>query len=341
MKSRRALMVLIMFCSLTNSFSQQHDLPHKNSTLINTNLFDHRYEFSALAKWKNKILLVPQNRRNVIDSVYMIDSTETEASLQTNAVTKYLAFAINNLKHVGARKDSLYINDVLLDNYDGIEAAVTKNDTIFFTVETDTTFCYLIKGIINEQSRSIDILTDTLHIPNTYPINNAGYESLSLLPGKDSPIAFFECNKDTVNAKAYMINTGLEKKIRPLTWAKPLYFRLTDTYALNDSTLIGINHLYTATSRTVERDAYIKDIDIKTVEEQLTNGGNIDTCYTQIIKIIIRRNKLYWLPVAFISLDIADNYEGIAPFSKGVLIVVDGEPGNAVSKLVYVPLKDL
>jgi len=341
MKLRKALMIFITLCSIANSFSQQRDLPHKNITIINTNLSDHRYEFSALAKWKNKILLVPQDRRNVVDSVYVIDSSEIERSLQTNAITKYLAFSINNLKHVGVRNDSLYINDILLDNYDGIEAAVTKKDTIFFSIETDTSFCYLIKGIIDEQSKSINILTDTLHIPNTYNINNAGYESLSLLPGKDSLIAFFECNKDTVNAKAYVISTGFGKALEPVTWAEPLYFRLTDTYALNDSILLGINRLFTAASHTAERDAYIKDLDIATVKQQLTNGGNIDTCYTQVIKILIKENKLYWQPIAFISLDIADNYEGIIPFSKGVLIVVDGEPGNAISKLVYVQLGDL
>lgn len=340
MKFRRVLMVFIILCSITNSFSQPHDLPHKNITLINNNLLDHRYEFSALAKWKNKVLLVPQNRRNVIDSVYMIDISEIERSLQNNVTAKYVAFAINNVKHVGVRNDSLYIENILLDNYDGIEAAVTKNDTIFFSLETDTTFCYLIKGIIDERAKSINILTDTLHIPNTYKINNAGYESLALLPGKDSLIAFFECNKDTVNAKAYMISAGFEKKPRQMDWAQPLYFRLTDTYALNDSILVGINHLYTATSRTAERDAYINGLDIIKAEQQLTNGGNIDTCYTQIIKIIIRGNKLYWQPVAFISLDIADNYEGIVPFDKGVLMVVDGEPGNAPCKLVYVPLED-
>jgi len=228
-----------------------------------------------------------------------------------------------------------------LDNYDGIEAGVIKDDTIFFSIETDTAFCYLIKGIIDEQLKSINILSDTLHIPNTYDIKNAGYESLALLPGKDSLIAFFECNKDIVNARAYMLSTGFEKKLKPMYWTEPLFFRLTDTFALNDSILIGINHLYTATSHTAERDAYIKDLDITKVESQLTNGENIDTCFTQVIKIVIRENKLYWQPVAFISLDIADNYEGIVSFNKGILMVVDGEPGNAVSKLVYVPLEDL
>src|SRR5690242_14266945 len=98
MKLRKALMIFITLCSIANSFSQQRDLTHKNITIINTNLFDHRYEFSALAKWKNKILLVPQDRRNIIDSVYVIDSSEIERSLQNNAATKYLAFAINNFK---------------------------------------------------------------------------------------------------------------------------------------------------------------------------------------------------------------------------------------------------
>ena len=56
---------------------------------INDTLTAHQYEFSALAKWKNKILLVPQNRKNVIDSVYMIDSLAIEESLQKNIAAAY------------------------------------------------------------------------------------------------------------------------------------------------------------------------------------------------------------------------------------------------------------
>jgi hypothetical protein len=331
-------MVFIMFCAVADSFSQQQELPAANITLINTNLTEPRYEFSALTKWKNKIILVPQNRRNVIDSVYIIDSLEIENSLQKNIATACTAFAINNLKHTGTRKDSLYINNILLSNYDGIEAAVVKDDTIFFSLETDTSFCYLVKGIINEYAKSINILADTLHIPNTYNINNAGYESLALLPQKDSLIAFFECNKDTVNAKAFMFNTLLKGNIKPLEWNRPLYFRLTDVYALSDNELIGINHLFTSKDKPAERDAYIKNVNLNIIEKQLTNGGNIDTCFTQIITLTINNNKIDWQPVAFVSLDIADNYEGILPFKNGVLMVVDGEPGNAPSKLVYASL---
>ena len=81
-----------------------------------------------------------------------------------------------------------------------------------------------------------------------------------------------------------MIHTAFEKNQSRLEWAEPLYFRLTDAYALNDSILIGINHLFTSNIPHFERDAYIKDLEIQKCESQLTNGGNIDTCFTQIIK---------------------------------------------------------
>ncbi len=306
---------------------------------INDTLTAHRYEFSALAKWHNKILLVPQNRRNVIDSIYLIDSSEIEQSLQKNNIAAHTTFVIKNLRHAGPRKDSLYINNILLEKYDGFEASVVKNDTIFFSFEADTAFCYLVKGIIDERTKSINMLRDTLHIPNTYPIDNAGYESLALLPGKDSLIAFFECNKDVETARAFMFGTDLKGAPKPVEWQRPLYFRITDIYALNDSELIGINRLFTSKAYPYERDDYIQCENLSTVEKQLTNGGTIDTCFNQLVKLKITNNKISWQPLAFISLGDADNYEGIAPFKDGVLIVVDGEPGNNPCKLVYMQLK--
>ena len=264
---------------------------------INDTLTAHQYEFSALAKWKNKILLIPQNRKNIIDSVFMIDSVAIDESIQKNTLAEHTTFAINNIKHAGVKKDSLYIGSTLFTKYDGFEAAVVKDDTIFFSLEADTSFCYLVKGVINEKSKSINLLQDTQHISNPYNINNAGYESLALLPAKNLLIAFFECNKDTATAQAYLFNTSFKKKPEVLKWAEPLYFRLTDVYALNDSELIGVNHLFTSKDYPFERDAYIQCENLSAVEKQISNGGNIDTCFTQIIKLTIRNNKLSWQPL--------------------------------------------
>ena len=199
------LFILLPVCITT--FAQQSSLIQINDTLT-----AHQYEFSALAKWKNKILLIPQNRKNIIDSVFMIDSAEIDQSIQNNALAAHTTFVIKNIKHAGAKKDSLFIGNILLNKYDGFEAAVVKDDTIFFSLEADTSFCYLIKGVINERSKSINLLPDTLHISNTYNINNAGYESLAFLPQKNSLIAFFECNKDTATAQAYLFNTSLKTR---------------------------------------------------------------------------------------------------------------------------------
>ena len=327
---------LLLFFSLIYSSSL---IAQQSLIQINDSLTAHQYEFSALAKWKNKILLIPQNRKNVVDSVFIIDSTAIDLSIQNNALAVHTTFAIKNIKHAGAKKDSLFIGNILLNKYDGFEAAVVKDDTIFFSLEADTSFCYLIKGVINEKSKSINLLQDTQHIPNTYNINNAGYESLALLPQKNLLIAFFECNKDTATAQTFLFNTSLKKVPETLKWVLPLYFRLTDVYALNDSELIGVNHLFTSKDYPFERDAYIQCENLGTVEKQLSNGGNIDTCFTQLVKLTIQNNKINWEPLAFISLNAADNYEGIVSFKNGALIMVDGEPGNNPCKLTYVNLQ--
>src|SRR4029078_326684 len=126
---QRVTCFFLLFIILANSYSlkaQQHNLPVSLTTEINTGLTKSQYEFSALAKWKDKILLIPQNRKTVVDSVFMIDSNEIAKSLQKNTITPYTAFTINNLRHTGSKKDSLFIHNILLSNYDGIEAAVIK-----------------------------------------------------------------------------------------------------------------------------------------------------------------------------------------------------------------------
>jgi hypothetical protein len=306
---------------------------------VNDALTQHEYEFSALAKWKNKIVLVPQNHSHVIDSVFLIRAADISRSIKKNTVAPHISFAIKNLRHDGIKKDSLFIGDVLLAQYNGIEACAIKKNTIYFSLETDTSFCYIIKGTINKKDKTIFLSPDTLHIPNPYNIHNAGYESLAALPGKDSLIAFFECNKDTVHARAYIIGDNLKGQPEPVRWERPLYFRVTDVFPINHSTLIGINRLFAASFSTRERDDYLQGTDPVLVKKQLTNGGTTDTSFNQVIQISLNQNKINWQPLAFVSLGTADNYEGIVAFKKGVLLIVDGEPGNNPCKLVYVPVK--
>lgn len=327
---------ILFFLLLINSI-----LPAQTTHIVQINdaLTAHQYEFSALAKWKNKIALIPQNHNHVIDSVFLIKASAIQRSIKKNEMAPHISFAIKNIRHEGFKKDSLYIGDVLLTHYEGIEACAIKNNTIYFSLETDTNFCYLIKGTINKKDKTVFISPDTLHISNTYSINNAGYESLAYLNGKDSLITFFECNKDTATARAFMVGADLKGKPSPIQWERPLYFRLTDVFAINRSELIGINRLFTMSTNTRERDDYLRGTDLELVKKQFTNGGNTDTCFNQVIKISIRQNKLNWQPLAFVSLGRQDNYEGIVAFKKGVLLVVDGEPGNNPSKLVYIPVK--
>ena len=325
------------------SYAQQGDNVSARVMMIHHPLTAHRYEFSALAKWKNKILLIPQDCKNVVDSIFMIDSSEIEKVLaDANAKAAISSFAIKNIRHDPADKHVLFIGNTTIENYDGFEAAVVKQDTIFFSLEGERSLCYLVKGVINPDSKTVTLLEDTLHVPDTYDsIDNAGYESIALLPQTDSLISFFECNKDTLHARAFMCATTLRAPLKPIAFSTSLYFRLTDTYAINANEVIGINHLFTSKSYPYERDAYIKCENLIDVENQLTNRGTIDTCFTQIVKLTLADGKLHWRALAFISLDCSDNYEGIVGFKDGALMIVDGEPGNNPCKLVYVSLKSL
>jgi hypothetical protein len=99
---------LLVYASLLSA--QQSSLIQINDTLT-----AHQYEFSALAKWKNKILLIPQNRKNIIDSIFMIDSTAIDQSIQNNTLAAHTTFTIKNIKHAGAKKRFLVPRNSFLD----------------------------------------------------------------------------------------------------------------------------------------------------------------------------------------------------------------------------------
>ena len=335
------VMAMCIASTLSYVVAQPANYPPPATTVIHHPLTAHRYEFSALAKWENKILLIPQDCKNVVDSIFMIDSLEIEKVwADTNAKAAISSFAIKNIRHDATNKHVLFIGNTTIEDYDGFEAAVVKQDSIFYSLEGENSFCYLIKGVIDAGTKTVNLLEHILQVPDAYHIDNAGYESIAWLPQKDSLISFFECNKDTVHALAFMYGTTLQAPFKPIAWATPLYFRLTDTYAMNDSEVIGINHLFTSKSYPYERDAYIKCENLIDVENQFTNRGIIDTCFTQIIKLTLTDGKLHWRALAFISLGCSDNYEGIVGFKDGALMIVDGEPGNNPCKLIYVSLKN-
>lgn len=293
------------------------------------------YEYSSMAQWKDKILLIPQfpsgkkkddlKRNNDAINILAIDSSDIAARAGTvTKVTNITKLRISNF------------NKLIYSGYEGIEGCVVIGDTIFFAIETDESqsFCYVVKGIIDTVNFTINLGKKIyLEKPAGYKKNdNAGFESIAYLQKKNRLIVFFERNKAAADC-AYLIDTGLTT-VQPVYLNKPLLFRLTDIAAYKGDTLIGINHHFSGDAK--EFNFYI-GADSIAATQQLYGRNPRQSSFTSIVKIYFLPNgQLSWHNVKFISF-LPDNWEGIYPYQDGALMIIDGRPPNNPCGFFYFP----
>ncbi|MDQ2753460.1 MAG: SdiA-regulated domain-containing protein, partial [Bacteroidota bacterium] len=227
---------------------------------------------------------------------------------------------------------------------------VVVNDNIFLTVETDS-LCYVVKGTIDGNTMQIHFKpNDTMSLPKPdYTFGNAGFESIAYLPQQHKLIAAYENNAITSAPTAFVFATNLQNK-EAVRFTKPLLFRLTDMSSVSGNTLFGLNHYYrdyvdTLTCGVMPKGAntlkneycyYVADHLVEAIKEMGANPQQ--TNFTRIVQLCFRNNKIDWQVKKIISYS-SDNWEGILPYKKGVLLVVDGRPPGVPCKLSYFELK--
>ncbi|MFT4154667.1 esterase-like activity of phytase family protein [Parafilimonas sp.] len=304
-----------------------------------------------MARWKNKILLIPQRPgKRKIESgkgTYVTDNSIQIAIFDEDSVHTNRYHTITNIAHLSIKNSNVLDS---IRGYGGIEGAVILENTnsIYFTIETDIETCYIVKGFINEADSSIQL--DEKILPLSKPQDkgdtandNAGFESIAYLPKQNKLIAFFERNRYLDVDRAMLIDTSLNTStIQYLKFARPLLFRLTDVAYWGDDTLIGINHHYNDCHKdTIEFKYYIGKENIENAKAAMFGENPSRFSFTRIIKIFFTKdNKIDWKevqnPVSFSD----DNREGVLPFKDGVLMVADGVPPGKPCRLSYFNLKD-
>ncbi len=343
--------VLWLSIITTSLFAQHIKLPIEHPIYLYDSINKSHYEFSGLAKWKDKILLIPQHR-SAADKYHIVAVDTTSIDSVINNKTN---FALQTKKLVfNPEIDTLYkaIKKAMLPRKDfgGIEAGVVVNDDIFFTVETDT-ICYIIKGTIDGNTMQIHFKpTDTMSLPKPdYSFGNAGFESLTYLPQQHKLIAAYENNSITGAPTAYTFTTDLANR-EAVTFANPLLFRLTDMAYSGNNTLIGLNHFYLDYSNAITCGVITSDANTLTNEYCYYIGDNLakatkemqanpqQTNFTRLVQLTFHNNILDWKTLKIISYS-SDNWEGILPYKNGLLMVVDGRPPGVPCKLSYFDLK--
>src|SRR5207253_2343423 len=154
-------------------------------------------------------------------------------------------------------------------------------------------------------------------------------------------------------ATGYSFNTDFSNN-HPLSFNRPLLFRLTDITAIKDSAgndaLLGTDFFYNDFKRDTgtkitEFDYYLTgDTNKIYTSKQLStafaemHGGNLlKDCFSRVISLHIHCNSVSWKEEKVISYK-ADNWEGITPFKKGVLLIIDGKPPGVNCRLSYFEL---
>ncbi len=352
MKKLTSLLLLVLCISASRTSAQHIILPAEHPIYLADSINKASYEFSGMARWKNYILLIPQHT-SAFDKYHIVcvDTTSIDSVIsgKTLFATKTTKLILSN------SLDTLYrsIKKSILPCFDfgGFEAAVVVDDNIFLTVETDS-LCYVVKGTIDAKTMQVNFSpNDTLSIPKPdYTFGNAGFESLTYLPQQKKLIALYENTAVTAAPTAFTFDIDLKNR-QPVTFAKPLLFRVTDVASLGGNSMIALNHFYrdyndTITCGVIPKGAttlkneycyYIGDKLKEATAEMHANPQQ--TNFTRLVKLTLNNNILQWKEKKVISYS-SDNWEGILPYKKGMLMVVDGRPPGVPCKLSYFTLKD-
>lgn len=321
---RGSLLLLLLLLPLYHAVAQPAT---EHNILIPANIMQPDMEMSSLCKWQNKIFIIPQYPEKHGNRIFYIDVGKVVNASAGHDTASVFAFSIFDLKKV-----KKYITD-RGETYEGIEAtAVDDEFNIYFSIETsaDATNCYLVKGSIDGKKRGIT-LGKPQPLPRPKKIHNAGFESLAYMPDKKKLIAFYEYNRDTADALAYIIDPKTLKLEQTLKFDVPLYFRLTDITYLDKNRFAGINYYYKGDGKV-----YPDDNEHYEVAEKIIGEDPRKTCYASIIELSLRDNKVYYRPLKFVS-NANDNWEGITTFGKGYIMVIDGKPPGKPCRLSWFP----
>lgn len=300
---------------------------------------DAAYQFSGLAKWKDKILLIPQyNDLDKSFNIITIDTTAIDDYLKSSEPKKIKLKDNERLSLTTVFIDSLksIINFDLggIKNkgaYGGFEAAVVNEDMIYFTVETDSPFCFIIEGHIK---------IDSVHFLNKIKLpkpdkcfENAGFESILYLKNEKKLLALYEKNRDTANPSAFLIDESLQNPPVPVKFKKPLLFRLTDVASIDGENIIAINHYFNDCKdySCEEFNYYIGSSNRKEAKREMRGADPKTSSFTRLIKMRLNGNVIDWNVSVIIPIKKYDwdyNWEGMIPFKNGVLMIVDGMPSS-------------
>jgi len=343
---------LILFLSIL-FFS---DIAHGQSTfkniLLPPNISSVNEEFSGMTLYAGRVYLEPQygsHKETKLDGDFFLysllaDSVGRVIDGKDTALTAYRPIRVKNLDK---------LPDSVKTYYEGFEAISIVNNTAYLSIETNDTYdyCFLLRGTLDTLQNTITI--DPLHfaiLKRPLRINNAGFESVTWLPKEKKLMAYYEYNGMPDGGKGYLIDTSF-KKVPQSVKVPFLYFRITDMVASKKDKIYGINYFWNG-----DYDAYLNNDQLKNQEENIKTTipdlkDNITqnpdylkkktTSYGRIVMLKNRKDK-HWKQVTSAFPAPKNNWEGIALYRDGALIITDANRSSKqLTTFGYVPLSPL
>ena len=285
-------------------------------------------EFSGMAWSQNRLYLLPQYggfKETLMDgkfSIYSLlaDSIAGVIDGKDSALTSYRILTVKNLDK---------LPNAIKNQYQGFEAITIVKNQVFLAIETadEFNYCFILKGSLNTQQNEIIIDPLNFIAIKRYPyISNAGFESLTYLPGKKKLMAMFEFNGMPDGGVGFLIDTALKSPPKKIN-VPFLPFRLTDTEVNSRGRVYGLNYYWEG-----DYDSYLNNILLRNQENEIKKmipdfGGSLKTNSYARIVTKKRWNSKKWEQV--VSLDGTKlNWEGLALFRNGALIITDANRSN-------------
>ncbi|ANI89415.1 hypothetical protein A9P82_08970 [Arachidicoccus ginsenosidimutans] len=210
-------------------------------------------------------------------------------------------------------------------SYEGLEATVINNVTVYLSVETATPsdYCYLLKGYFVGN----DIYMDTTKMlrlakpkdtagKNVY---NAGFESLELTGNR--LYAFFEYNYFDKENNVISVDTSLQESSLQKISLEKMPFRITDiTKSCKRNHLTGINYFYKGGGG----DAVYRVPKNDNANYTLTRDSSGYRSYCRLVDIKFHKQHVTWKTLTALPKEYwAYNWEGLALYKKGFFIIND------------------
>jgi hypothetical protein len=290
-------------------------------------------EFSGMTMYKGRVYLEPQygsHKETKLNGDFYLYSLSADSigrviDRKDTALTNYRTISVKNLNK---------LPDSVKAYYEGFEAITIVNNTAYLSIETNDTYdyCFLLKGKLDIAKNEITI--DPLHfvtLKRPLRVDNAGFESVAWLPKEKKLLAYYEYNGEPKGGRGYLIDPDFTKAPEQVE-TPSLYFRITDIATTGDDKIYGINYFWNG-----DYNAYLNNGVLKNQEENIKQsipdlkaGLDTDTAYlkqksTSYGRIVMLNNRKdkQWKQVTSAFPAPKNNWEGIALYRKGALIITD------------------